>query len=539
MRNIRSPYPPFLPARPRQAAPRFAPQPRGAWRSAGARSSAQTRGRLRAWLVAAIFALATAVALAFLLTAGVYGYFLLSGRVLPGVKVGPYAAGSLNRAQLANSLNDAWSHERMLLLTDGASAWPLSPGEAGLTLNAEETAARAFAVGRGEHGLAQMLWLVRFGRIQVEPVIQFDPAAGAAGLAHMTAQVNQPAQDATLRLENGRWLAVPGQNGRSLNVNATLLQIAADPQAVLAQGAIPAVVNPVTPRVNDLTPALAEIEEAARRPLIIEAYDPISDETVQVRVPDDRLAGWLRVEPQDEKLSIQLEGSQLPAFINEWATGLGPDRTLADFTTPGDLNERWKNGEPVTAVIQRTATRYEVEAGDTLSRIAFKVGMPYWKIKQANPEIDPDNLLPGQVLTIPSKNEMLPLPIVRGKRVVISISQQHMWTYENGALRSESIISTGIDRSPTIPGIYQIQTHEVSAYASVWDLTMPHFMGIYQGWPGFMNGIHGLPTLSSGRQLWEGSLGRPVSYGCIILGLEEAENLYNWAEEGVIVEIQP
>jgi lipoprotein-anchoring transpeptidase ErfK/SrfK len=193
----------------------------------------------------------------------------------------------------------------------------------------------------------------------------------------------------------------------------------------------------------------------------------------------------------------------------------------------------------ISLTIKHNPTHYQVEAGDTLTSIAFKVGMPYWKIQQANPGIDPDRLVSGQVLTIPSKNEMLPLPIIPGKRIVISISQQHLWTYENGQERSDHVISTGIDRSPTIPGIYQVQTHELNAYASVWDLYMPHFMGIYEGWPGFMNGIHGLPTLSGGRQLWAGSLGHPVSYGCIILDLQAAEDLYNWAEEGVVVEIRP
>jgi lipoprotein-anchoring transpeptidase ErfK/SrfK len=32
-------------------------------------------------------------------------------------------------------------------------------------------------------------------------------------------------------------------------------------------------------------------------------------------------------------------------------------------------------------------------------------------------------------------------------------------------------------------------------------------------------------------------LGRPASYGCIILGVEEARTLYSWAEVGVTVVI--
>jgi lipoprotein-anchoring transpeptidase ErfK/SrfK len=142
-------------------------------------------------------------------------------------------------------------------------------------------------------------------------------------------------------------------------------------------------------------------------------------------------------------------------------------------------------------------------------------------------------------LTIPSKNILLPLPVIRGKRIQIDISEQRMYVYEAGALIATHIISTGVEDSPTMAGVFQVQTHEINAYASNWDLYMPHFMGIYEAWPGFMNGIHGLPLLSSGQRLWAGNLGSPVSYGCIILGLEEAETLYQWAENGVVVEIVP
>jgi lipoprotein-anchoring transpeptidase ErfK/SrfK len=100
------------------------------------------------------------------------------------------------------------------------------------------------------------------------------------------------------------------------------------------------------------------------------------------------------------------------------------------------------------------------------------------------------------------------------------------------------VISTGIADSPTLPGIFQVLTHEENAYAAIWDLYMPHFMGIYYATPDLLNGIHGLPMLSSGRRLWAEVLGRPASYGCIILDLQAAEQLYAWAETGVVVEIQ-
>jgi lipoprotein-anchoring transpeptidase ErfK/SrfK len=153
--------------------------------------------------------------------------------------------------------------------------------------------------------------------------------------------------------------------------------------------------------------------------------------------------------------------------------------------------------------------------------------------------MDPDNVYAGQAINIPSKDDLLPLPVVPGKRVVLSIGQQRMWVYQDGELLHKFKISTGVDRSPTQPGVFQVQTHEKRAYASLWELTMPDFLGIYEAWPGFMNGIHALPILKNGTRLWGSILGKPASYGCIILDTPNAAWLYEWAENGVVVEIEP
>jgi lipoprotein-anchoring transpeptidase ErfK/SrfK len=142
------------------------------------------------------------------------------------------------------------------------------------------------------------------------------------------------------------------------------------------------------------------------------------------------------------------------------------------------------------------------------------------------------------VITIPSKDDLLPLPVVPDKRIVISISKQRMWVYERGQVKWDWIASTGIPDSPTMPGIYQVQSHDGTAYAGNWNLYMPFFMSIYEAVPGFSNGIHGFPSRGGSQILWEGSLGRPVTYGCILLSTTNAKLLYQWAENGVVTEIQ-
>jgi LysM repeat protein len=180
-----------------------------------------------------------------------------------------------------------------------------------------------------------------------------------------------------------------------------------------------------------------------------------------------------------------------------------------------------------------------VQYGETLSSIARDVGIPYPWIQQSNPGVD-DSLRVGQVLAIPSPDVLLPLPVVENKRIVISLSWQRLWAYENGTLLWEWPVSTGIASSPTAPGVFQVQSHESNAYAASWDLWMPYFMGIYRPAPtsNVMNGFHGFPTRDGVSLLWTGDLGRPVTYGCILLGHTSAPLLYRWAEAGTIVEIR-
>ena len=122
------------------------------------------------------------------------------------------------------------------------------------------------------------------------------------------------------------------------------------------------------------------------------------------------------------------------------------------------------------------------------------------------------------------------------KYILVDISEQHMYVYEGDVLIYSFVASTGINNG-TRTGVFAVQSKVPNAYGSTWDIWMPHWLGIY--WSGGLeNGIHALPILPNGATLWAGFLGRPVSYGCVVLGTYEAQLLYDWAEMGTPVEIQ-
>ncbi|HSL45940.1 MAG TPA: L,D-transpeptidase [Anaerolineales bacterium] len=122
------------------------------------------------------------------------------------------------------------------------------------------------------------------------------------------------------------------------------------------------------------------------------------------------------------------------------------------------------------------------------------------------------------------------------KYILVDISEQHMYVYEGDNLIYSFVASTGINNG-TRAGTFAVQSKIPNAYGSTWDIWMPSWLGIY--WSGGLeNGIHALPILPNGATLWEGYLGSPVSYGCVVLGTYEAQLLYDWAEIGTPVEIQ-
>lgn len=123
-----------------------------------------------------------------------------------------------------------------------------------------------------------------------------------------------------------------------------------------------------------------------------------------------------------------------------------------------------------------------------------------------------------------------------GKLILVDISEQRMYVYENGTLIYNFVVSTGMNGGTRV-GTFSVLNKIPNAYGSTWDIWMPNWLGIY--WSGHLqNGIHALPILPNGQRLWAGYLGTPVSYGCVVLGTYESQLLYDWAEVGTPVVIQ-
>jgi LysM repeat protein len=470
--------------------------------------------------------------------------------IMPGIQVFGFDLSWQSKGDAAEALSAFWAEKEIALdvispvLDDTGNdgeALNVKPETLGMSFDEEATVELAYEKGRSLENLARAIGFQ--APIYSPPVWLFDVNKARANLETLAPQYEVEPVDAGIQIIDGRVVVSPPSDGRRLDVAASVDRLAGHPAQVFATGKLELVTVSVQPSIIDLGNVAERARQLLNTTLSIQAFDPIVGRSVTWDVLPKAWSDWLSIEitdAQQGQLDWTLNADRAKSYLRAHVHTLGSDRYLdweavLPAITDAIANQR---GE-VSLRIYHQEAQHVVQAGETLASIGRTLGIPYPWILEANPGLS-DRLSVGQALTIPSPDELLPLPVVENKRIRVSISEQKMWAYESGALKWEWPASTGIDSSPTSPGVFQIQTHESNAYAGNWNLWMPHFMGIYRPVPSssFMNGFHGFPTRDGANLLWTASLGHQVTYGCILISTTNAAQLYEWAEDGVVVEVE-
>ncbi len=477
-----------------------------------------------------------------LLTLGGLALLYFSDFTLPGVQSLGLRLGGKTTLQAADALLAGWQSQT-IAVTAGGQTWQVPPNQLGLVLDADATVRLTHAEGRSPEGL-ERLWQTR-GQVDVAPVWNFDPLVAETFLRTLAAEVGTPARDGSLRVVDGRVEETPGRPGWALDVRSSVDWLGSHAMQVYQTRHLDINLAVVPPAINDLAPAIAQANKLLGATHFVYLYDPLQDEKFTWEITPQVVGGWLSLQLDPEApgyLQWTVGQAGVQAFIQDrQQETLGATRfVMMDDALPAVLKMVTDNGDDLHLRVYHGEQQYAVQAGETISSIGVKFGMPYPWIQKANPDLG-DMLQVGQKITIPSPDVLVPLTPVENKRIIVSIKDQNVKVLENGAVKWNWKASTGMASSPTSPGIFQVRTHDLNAYAANWDLWMPYFMGIYQPVPNndFMNGFHGFPSRGGSQFLWTNNLGSPITYGCILISSENAAALYKWADEGVVVEIKP
>lgn len=550
-----------------------------------------------------LWLLALALGLLVLVVGGTwYGFSLgislyRGDRILPGVHVWGIDLGGQTRSEAAKTLANEWGR-RAIVLEGGEASWSLPPDKLGIVLDADATAQAAYAEWRSEQNPDQPRQTARQliasyavqnqalqrilrrldptlaapKRVEVKPVWHFDPDIATGTLRTVAGQLEISPQDAAVKVVGGSVEATEAVTGQGLDISASLgelealaddvarapapaansagLGTAATSQPAPRNSAAPReesarlrlAIVPLVPAITDLGTVVEETSRLLTNPITVRLWDPVTDERPTWTITPEEMSGWLSFRPAADapsKIVWSINDSTISDTLSKKEAALGGGRYVDRQQAVPAIAEAFQTRKSeVRQRLLHFAKTHIVKSGETLASIGFDYGIPYPWILAANPGMD-EKVAAGQQITIPSQDNLLPLPPVENKRIKISLSKQKMQAFENGAVKWEWPVSTGIKSSPTNPGVFQIQTHDPLAYAARWDLWMPQFMGIYRPVPSvdFMNGFHGFPSRNQRQILWTKNLGSPITYGCIMVSSENAKLLYDWADEGVVVEI--
>jgi vancomycin resistance protein YoaR len=201
------------------------------------------------------------------------GYQLIyAGRIFPGVSVAGVDLSGLTRDEAAVTLNQKLSYPitGKILFRNGEKVWVASPAQLGMVFDPSSSAATAYGLGRrgGLFGALSGQVHARGAGVTVPPVIIFDQRVAYQYLSQIAAQVDQPVAEASLRLEGTNVVAVPGQVGRELKIDATLIYLGAQLQT-FTDGEVQLVVQEVQPKILDVSAQAEAARQLLSQPLTL------------------------------------------------------------------------------------------------------------------------------------------------------------------------------------------------------------------------------------------------------------------------------
>ena len=185
-----------------------------------------------------------------------------NGRIYPGVSVSGLDLSGMMAADGARQLLAGLPYPRngQIVFTFEDKRWTATPQDLGLGLDLLGTINNAYGIGRSHDIFTNFAeqFGSRFTGVGIAPVVQYDAGRALAYLQRIAAEVERPAVEARLELQDVNVVAIPGQIGRQVDM-ATMLGLVAVPIGHLTEGVIPVVVADIRPQVLD---ASAQAETA-------------------------------------------------------------------------------------------------------------------------------------------------------------------------------------------------------------------------------------------------------------------------------------
>ena len=419
--------------------------------------------------------------------------------IAPGTAVAGVPVGWMTPGAAAEAIEQRLAETTVVLTGTGEDA-EITGAELGATVDAEALADAAFA----EHPM----WNPTAWFAANDAEVALDTETATAALRDAVPQLYIDPVDATLAFDaaTASYVATPAVAGTGVDVATVQAAI----QAAFAAGETRVQVEPVPASI----PAALSTESAdATVAQLNGMLDTVGFYVGEERtVPVDRAvaASWLSVAPQGDQFAISADPAAIQPVVDTLASAVdrAPENAVVITDTGGKVLQTIAAGQ---------SGRQLGDATGIAAAFATQLGSG-------------DAVFTLPVAEVPVSTTTL------ARNIVVDLSEQRTYIYENGQLVNSFLVSTGMAATPTHTGNFRINSH-----IRVQDMGAlcynPNAVNSYctedVPWVMYFNGDQGFHGT-----YWHNNFGNRMSHGCVNLPLGTAESLYSWAPNGTEVRVQ-
>jgi len=289
-------------------------------------------------------------------------------RIYPGVHVAGVDLGGLTVPEAEARLAQAFPYpgQGRVVLQGPDRSWTEAPARLGFAVDSAATARQAFAVGREGPWWTrweQRLQAWREGYEVPLHVVFSQPWAATYFDQYVRPAVERPAREAVIRLEGTQVMALPGQVGQRLNLDATLALLA---QTLMrfAEGPVPLWIDPVPPQILDPEPLASQLRSLLSQPVrlvvpdepeLAWSYSPdfVASTLHVARVPtEDGAAFRLVVDPAPWESTLRTLAAELAREPENARFTFDPETGQLSLLQPAVIGRRLDVDASLQAILQ-------------------------------------------------------------------------------------------------------------------------------------------------------------------------------------------
>jgi len=261
-----------------------------------------------------------------------------AGKIFPGVSIAGIDLSGLEPIEAIELLEEQiiFPQSGKIVFQDEDQMWVITPKDLGLIFNVRENVKQAYYYGRGKNPVTRLWEQVTawYDGEDLAAELVYDESIAYRFISDIANEINQPVKEASLGIQNAQVFEVPGQVGREVDIQSTLLLLR-DQISILTDGIITIQIVETRPEIEDVSQAATLARQILSESLILNFPDEIGSKLGPWVLPPEQVGTKITIEKiessDDPTLEIRLDEEAMYTYLKALAPDIDQQSMNARF----------------------------------------------------------------------------------------------------------------------------------------------------------------------------------------------------------------